>query len=425
MLTVETIKAQKDDIIERLKVRNFDATSIIDKVIALDEERKDTQTELNNVQAESKHLSREIGKLFKEGKQEEGNQAKEKTSELKERSRQLNERLGTITEELLNLLPEIPNIPHDLVEQGKGEEDNVQISKGGEKPEFGFQPQPHWELAEKFDIINFELGNKVTGSGFPFYMGKGAKLQRALIQFFLDEGTKQGYNEVLPPFFVNRESAFATGQLPDKEGQMYQIPQDQFYPIPTAEVPVTNIYRDVILDAADFPVKNIAYSPCFRREAGSYGKDVRGLNRVHQFDKVEIVQLAHPDKSWDQLEEMVLYVESLVKKLKLPYRVMRLCGGDLGFASSITYDFEVYSAAQDKWLEVSSVSNFTDYQANRLKLRFKEKGEKKSRLAHTLNGSALALPRIFAAVLENYQTANDGIMVPEALRPYTGFDYVK
>lgn len=423
MLTVDYIKAHKDYIVERLKVRNLEANGIIEQVLNLDEERKQTQTELDRTLAESKQISREIGRLFKEGKQQEAEKAKAKTGELKQRSKDLNERLSSIHDELNGLLPEIPNVPHADVVQGKGEEDNVEIRQGGTVPEFDFTPVSHWELAEKYQLIRFELGNKVTGSGFPFYMGKGAKLQRALIQFFLDEGEKAGYHEVLPPFFVNRDSAFATGQLPDKEGQMYRIESDGFFPVPTAEVPVTNIYRDVILEAGDFPVKHMAYSPCFRREAGSYGKNVRGLNRVHQFDKVEIVQLSHPDNSWHELKAMMNYVESLIQKLQLPYRVMRLCGGDMGFAASMTYDFEVYSAAQEKWLEVSSVSNFTDYQANRLKLRFREKGQKGTRLAHTLNGSALALPRILAAVLENYQQ-EDSVAVPEVLQPYTHFSKI-
>lgn len=424
MLTLKFIQENAEKIIERLAIKNFDATDLVKQIGEKDQERKQTQLSMDNQQAELKKLSKEIGNLFKQGKGEEANAIKAKTSGLKENVKQAGERLSTIENELQELLVQIPNIPHELVTRGKGEQDNVEVKRGGEAPRFNETPKPHWELAEKYDIIDFELGNKITGRGFPVYKREGARLQRALITYFLDKAREAGYSEYLPPILVNEDSGFGTGQLPDKEGQMYQVPIDNYYLIPTAEVPVTNIFRDTILDAKDFPLKLTAYTPCFRREAGSWGKEVRGLNRLHQFDKVEIVQLQHPDKSYDTLEEMVEHVEKLIQSLGLPYRMMRLCGGDLSFTSALTYDFEVYSAAQERWLEVSSVSNFESYQANRLKLRFREQDSKQTRLAHTLNGSALALPRILAALLENYQT-EEGIKIPEVLQPYTGFSIIK
>lgn len=422
MLTVRYIEDNKEEVIVRLAVKNFDAKEIIEQVIEKDGQRKTLKSELDNTLAELNSISKEIGMLFKNGEVEKANAAKAKTTELKDKQKELNQNFSDVEKELFDLLVQIPNVPHASVPKGKSEDDNVILRTHGEMPKLEVA-LPHWELAKKYDIIDFELGNKLTGSGFPVYKGKGAKLQRALINFFLDQAEENGYNEVLPPLMVNEASGFGTGQLPDKEGQMYHVTEDNLYLIPTAEVPVTNIYRDVILNAKDFPVKNTAYSACFRREAGSYGKDVRGLNRLHQFDKVEIVRVEHPDNSYAALDEMVEYVESLVSKLGLPYRLLRLCGGDVSFTSALTFDFEVYSAAQDKWLEVSSVSNFESYQANRLKLRFKEDGEKKTQLAHTLNGSALALPRIVAALLENNQTP-EGIKVPECLVKFTGFDMI-
>ncbi len=423
MLSLKYLQENKEEAIKALGIKNFDATQIIDQVIELDEKRKSTQAKLDSTQAEMNSLSKEIGMLFKSGKVEEANSAKAKTGELKESISELNTEMNASIAGLNDLLLKIPNIPHPSVPAGKGEEENVVERTEGEMPNLYEGAIPHWELAKKYNIIDFELGNKITGAGFPLYRGKGAIFQRALINFFLDENRKAGYEEVIPPLLVNEASGYGTGQLPDKDGQMYHATEDNLYLIPTAEVPVTNIYRDVILKAEDFPIKNTAYSACFRREAGSYGKDVRGLNRLHQFDKVEIVQLQHPDKSYEALDVMVAHVEGLIKKLKLPYRLLRLCGGDTSFTAALTFDFEVYSAAQDKWLEVSSVSNFESYQANRLKLRFKEKNEKKTQLAHTLNGSALALPRMVAALLENNQCA-EGIRVPEVLIPYTGFDMI-
>ena len=423
MLTLRFIQENRDFIIERLKIKNFDAAKITDQILALDKERRSTQAAMDDHKAELNKLSKEIGKLFKNGNVEEATRVKEKNAQIKENIKEQSESLNKIEEELNVLLVQLPNIPHESVPPGKGEQDNIEINSGGTKPELAQDALPHWDLAKKYDIIDFELGNKITGSGFPVYKGKGAKLQRALINYFLDKAIEAGYHEVLPPLMVNEDSGFGTGQLPDKEGQMYHVAQDNLYLIPTAEVPVTNIYRNEILSAKDFPIKMTAYTPCFRREAGSYGKDVRGLNRLHQFDKVEIVQFQHPEKSYDALQEMLNHVESLVKSLNLPYRILKLCGGDISFTSALTYDFEVYSMAQQKWLEVSSVSNFEAYQANRLKLRFKEEGEKKTKLAHTLNGSALALPRILAALLENNQSA-EGVVIPEVLRPYTGFDII-
>lgn len=423
MLQPRYIIENSESVIESLKIKNFNGAELIQKIIELDTARRSIQKEQDDKQNEMNNTSKEIGKLFQGGKVDEANKAKEKTAELKEEIKTLSQQLSDTGKDLEEYLVQIPNIPHSSVKPGKGAEENVIVKEGGNIPELSREALPHWDLGIKYDILDFDLGNKITGSGFPLFKGKGARLQRALISFFLDEAEKAGYKEILPPLMVNEESAFATGQLPDKEGQMYGMNEDPFYLIPTSEVPVTNIYRDVILDAKDFPIKNTAYSPCFRREAGSYGKDVRGLNRVHQFDKVEIVQITHPSRSYDALDEMVIHVEGLVQKLELPYRIVRLCGGDISFASALTYDFEVFAAAQGKWLEVSSVSNFESFQANRLKLRFKEEGHKKNQLAHTLNGSALALPRIVAALMENYQT-NEGIKIPEILVNYTGFNII-
>ena len=423
MLQISFIRENKDEVIKRLAVKNFKADEIVFKIIALDENRRETQKILDNGLAEANQAAREIGALYQKGLSSEANALKEKTATIKEQTRVLTARLDEITAEMNELLVQLPNLPHSSVPPGKSAEDNEVVFEWGVMPEFPFEARPHWELATTYDIIDFDLGSKVTGAGFPFYKGKGAKLQRALINFFLEEAIQAGYTEFQPPLFVNEDSAYGTGQLPDKDGQMYAIGLDRLYAIPTAEVPVTNIYRDVILKQSELPVKNVAYSSCFRREAGSYGKDVRGLNRLHQFDKVEIVQIAHPDHSYKSLEEMVSHVEGLVSKLGLPYRILRLCGGDMSFTSALTYDFEVWSAAQKRWLEVSSVSNFESFQANRLKCRFKEKGDKQTRLVHTLNGSALALPRIVAALLENNQT-DSGIKVPTVLIPYTGFDLI-
>ncbi len=423
MLTLKFIQENKDLVIERLKIKNFQAENIVSQILDLDQKRRSNQNSMDSNQAELNKMSKEIGMLFKNGKAEEANLLKEKNTELKVTVKSQGDELTAIEKQLNDLLVQIPNIPHESVPVGKSEEDNLEVKSGGEIPELHKGAMPHWDLAKKYDIIDFELGNKLTGAGFPVYKGKGAKLQRALISYFLDKATEAEYLEVMPPLMVNEDSGFGTGQLPDKEGQMYHVTVDNLYLIPTAEVPVTNIFRDVILSSKDFPQKMTAYTPCFRREAGSYGKDVRGLNRLHQFDKVEIVQIQHPEKSYDTLDEMVNHVEELVKSLNLPYRILKLCGGDISFTSALTYDFEVFSVAQEKWLEVSSVSNFESYQANRLKLRFKEEGEKKPQLAHTLNGSALALPRILAALLENNQTEK-GIVIPEVLRPYTGFDII-
>jgi seryl-tRNA synthetase len=377
---------------------------------------------LDDVLAESKSIAKEIGMLFKTGKVEEANQKKARTSDLKELSKQFSEDLANAAKELTNKLLQVPNVPHPSVPAGNSDEDNEVIKNVGEIPELGADALPHWELTDKYDIIDFKLGNKITGAGFPLYKGKGARLQRALINFFLDEAEKAGFREVQPPLMVNEDSGYGTGQLPDKEGQMYHVGEDNLYLIPTAEVPITNIYRNEIVKAEDFPIRNTAYSQCFRREAGSYGADVRGLNRLHQFDKVEIVQIEHPDNSYQTLESMKEHVAGLLRKLELPFRILRLCGGDLSFTSALTFDFETYSAAQKRWLEVSSVSNFESFQANRLKLRFKDKNGK-TQLAHTLNGSALALPRIVASLLENNQTP-DGIKIPKALQPYTGFEMI-
>ncbi|MCF8227585.1 MAG: serine--tRNA ligase [Bacteroidales bacterium] len=421
MLQLSYIQENKEEVLRKLAIKNFHNSDLIHDIISLDQKRKETQKSLDDNLARANSLAKEVGKLFKEGRREEANAIKEETANLKHDNKELAGALEIISKELNELLLDVPNIPHESVKAGKGEEDNEILVEEGKIPATDEKALPHWELASKYKIIDFKLGSKVTGAGFPFYRGKGAKLQRALISFFLDEAIASGYEEFQPPLFVNEDSAYGTGQLPDKEGQMYHIGEDRLYPIPTAEVPITNIYRDVILKEDELPVKNVAYSSCFRREAGSYGKDVRGLNRLHQFDKVEIVQIQHPERSYETLEEMKDHAAGLLKKLGLPYRILRLCGGDLSFTSALTYDFEVYSAAQKRWLEVSSVSNFENYQANRMKLRFKGKG--KTQLAHTLNGSALALPRIVAALLENNQTEK-GIEIPEVLVPYTGFEVI-
>ncbi|MEN8155695.1 MAG: serine--tRNA ligase [Bacteroidota bacterium] len=417
MLTIQFIRDNRDIILERLEIKNFKQPGLIDTIISTDDNRRSLQVKTNELQAELNRLSKEIGMLFKKGEKEKGNEVREQTTGLKKELESLEKELQEATLKLNELLVLVPNIPHPSVPPGKSEADNRLIREGGTMPDLHQGALPHWDLGDRYNLIDFDLGVKITGAGFPVYRGKGAQLQRALIAWFLDENTTAGYEEILPPLLVNEASGFGTGQLPDKEGQMYHVTGDNLYLIPTAEVPVTNIYRDVIMKAEELPVKNTAYTPCFRREAGSYGKDVRGLNRVHQFDKVEIVQIQHPENSYDALEEMVKHVEQLVIRLGLPYRIVQLCGGDLGFTSALTYDFEVYAAAQKKWLEVSSVSNFESYQANRLKLRFRETGEKRPMLTHTLNGSALALPRILAAILENNQTP-EGIRVPEVLHKY-------
>jgi seryl-tRNA synthetase len=423
MLTINLIREKKEFIIERLKIKNFDAEEIITRILALDLSRREIQSKAESLQSDMNRISKEIGALMKEGRKAEADSARERTYSLKEEIKSLDDRIIPIEEDLKKEIIRLPNLPHISVTPGYGADNNVKVREGGTIPILPDSALPHWDLIKKYDIIDFDLGIKLTGAGFPVYKGKGAKLERALISFFLDKGVNAGYTEMMPPIMVNEDSGFGTGQLPDKEGQMYNVGLDSFYLIPTAEVPVTNIYRDVILSSEQLPVKNVAYTPCFRREAGSWGAHVRGLNRLHQFDKVEIVQVAHPDNSYIALEEMVSHVESLVSGLGLPYRIMRLCGGDMSFTSALTYDFEVWSAAQKRWLEVSSVSNFESFQANRLKCRFKEKGEKQTRLVHTLNGSALALPRIVAAILENYQTEN-GIKMPAVLVPYTGFDII-
>jgi len=422
MLTLKYITENTQEVITRLGKKNFDGAAIIAQVVELDGLRKATQTQLDNQSAEMNNLSKEIGLLFKQGKQTEAALAKDKTTELKDGIKILDDKLSEIEQSLNNLLVQIPNLPHESVPPGKHAEDNLIERAGGEMPKLYVGAVPHWDLAKKYDLIDFELGVKISGAGFPVYKGKGARLQRALINFFLDNAMEAGYLEVQPPYVVNAASGYGTGQLPDKEGQMYHCTIDDLYLIPTAEVPVTNIYRDIILNENELPVKNTAYSACFRREAGSYGKDVRGLNRLHQFDKVEIVQIQHPDKSYETLDQMVSYVQTLVEKLELPWRILRLCGGDMSFTSALTFDFEVFSAAQERWLEVSSVSNFESYQANRLKCRFKG-NDKKTQLVHTLNGSAMALPRIVAALLENNQTP-EGILIPKALIPYTGFEII-
>ena len=422
MLQLNTIREEKDRVLAGLKKRNFKELGLIDEIIALDEKRRSTQLALDESLAKSNTLSKEIGSLFKSGETEKANALKAETATLKDTIKTLTDTLNGTVESLNELLYRVPNIPNDLVPEGTSEADNVGVFEAGEIPNLGKDALPHWELAKKYDLIDFELGVKLTGAGFPVYKGKGAKLQRALITYFLDKNTEAGYNEYQVPHVVNEASGYGTGQLPDKEGQMYHVGVDNLYLIPTAEVPVTNIFRDTLLNESDLPICCTAYTPCFRREAGSYGAHVRGLNRLHQFDKVEIVRIEHPDHSYKALEGMIEHVKGILNELKLPYHILRLCGGDLGFTSAITYDFEVYSTAQEKWLEISSVSNFETFQANRLKLRFKD-NEGKNRLVHTLNGSSLALPRVLAGILENYQTP-EGIVVPEVLRKYTGFDII-
>lgn len=422
MLQINYIRENTEDVKKRLAKKHFKNIDAVDEILKLDEQKRSVQAQLEANLAEGNTIAKKIGELMKAGNKAEAETLKAKTVELKESSKTWEEKLKTLEEDIFNVLVTLPNLPHESVPEGKTPEENLTIFEHGAKPTLQDGALPHWELAAKYDIIDFELGNKITGAGFPVYKGKGARLQRAMINFFLDEATKAGYREMMPPNVVNAESGFGTGQLPDKEGQMYHIGIDDLYLIPTAEVPITNLYRDVILKEEELPIKNTAYTPCFRREAGSYGAHVRGLNRLHQFDKVEIVQIAHPDQSYTLLEDMVNHVKSLLEKLELPYRVLRLCGGDMGFTSALTYDFETYSAAQDRWLEVSSTSNFETYQANRLKCRFKNK-DGKNQLVHTLNGSALALPRIVATLLENNQTP-EGIKIPKALQPYTGFDMI-
>ncbi len=422
MLQIPYIRENRDLIIERFTKRNLEAIETIDEILELDEQRKGTQQSMDNDLAESNKLAKQIGELYKSGKAVEANELKEQTKLLKEKSSEEKTKLHEIEEAQINLLYQLPNVPNEIVPNGNSDADNKILSEHGEACTFDFDAAPHWDLAKQYGLIDFEVGVKIAGAGFPVYLGKGAKLQRALINFFLDEAENAGYGEVIPPLVVNEASGYGTGQLPDKEGQMYHVGEDDLYLIPTAEVPITNIYRNVILKESDFPIKKSGYTPCFRREAGSYGKDVRGLNRLHQFDKVEIIQITHPSKSYEALDHMVDHIKGLLNKLGLQYRVLLLCGGDLGFTAAITYDFEVYSAAQNRWLEVSSVSNVETFQANRLKLRFKNK-EGKIELAHTLNGSALALPRIMAALLENNQV-EDGIKIPEELVPYTKFDKI-
>ena len=423
MLQVQFIRDHKETVLKGLAKRNFEnAESIIEEVLSADEKRRATQVSLDNTLAESNKISKEIGAFFKSGEIQKASLLKEKTGQLKEQSKALSEALNEHTTGLQSLLFQIPNIPHTSVKAGNSEDDNERIFSEGTIPNLGKNALPHWELAKKYNIIDFELGNKITGAGFPVYKGKGAKLQRALINYFLDKNTQAGYTEVQVPHLVNEASAMATGQLPDKEGQMYHCPEDDLYLIPTAEIPITNMFRGNLLQKSDFPITCTGYTPCFRREAGSYGAHVRGLNRLHQFDKVEIVRIEHPENSYNALNTMVEHIKSILRELKLPYRILRLCGGDTGFTAALTFDFEVFSTAQDRWLEISSASNFETFQANRLKLRFKNK-EGKSELAHTLNGSALALPRVLAGILENYQTA-EGIQIPEVLIPYTGFSMI-
>ncbi|MTG97950.1 serine--tRNA ligase [Myroides albus] len=422
MLQIAFIRENQEQVAKGLAKRNLDVTALLEEVLALDEKRRSTQVELDNVLAESNKLSKSIGELMKNGEKAKAELIKEKTSNLRDQSKQLTEQLNAISAELTEKLYTIPNVPNDIVPTGKDADDNLNVFEAGEVPSLHEGALPHWELAKKYDIIDFELGNKITGAGFPVYKGKGARLQRALISYFLDKNTEAGYKEYQVPHLINEASGYGTGQLPDKEGQMYHCTVDDLYLIPTAEVPVTNIFRDVILQESELPIKCTAYTPCFRREAGSYGAHVRGLNRLHQFDKVEIVRIEHPDNSYQALDGMVEHVKGILNELKLPYRILRLCGGDMGFTSALTYDFEVFSTAQDRWLEISSVSNFETFQANRLKLRFKD-SDGKNQLAHTLNGSSLALPRVLAGILENYQTP-EGIVIPEVLRPYTGFDII-
>jgi len=422
MLQIKYIRENKQEVVDRLKIKNFDAAQLIDDLLNADEIRRSAQKQLDDTLAVSKQLSKEIGQFFKTGQKDKAEEARNKSTELKAKAKDLEQQMSEAEKDVEKILLEIPNLPHPSVPKGKADTDNEITYEEGELPNLVDGKLPHWELTDKYQIIDFDLGSKVSGAGFPFYRGKGARLQRALINFFLDEAINNGYLEYQPPLMVNEASGYGTGQLPDKEGQMYHATEDNLYLIPTAEVPITNIYRNTIQKEEDFPIKNVAYSNCFRREAGSYGKDVRGLNRLHQFDKVEIVQVQSPEKSYDTLEEMKDHVANLLRKLELPFRILSLCGGDISFASALTFDFEVYSAAQERWLEVSSVSNFESFQANRMMLRYRDK-DGKTQLAHTLNGSALALPRIVAALLENNQTA-EGIKIPKALIPYTGFDII-
>lgn len=422
MLQVSYIRENQTEVLARLSKRTKEAKSLIDAVIKLDESRRGLQTQVDTISSELNVLSKEIGELFKSGQAQKANEFKQKTAELKTSKTVLSEELNVATEALQTLLYKIPNLPNSIVPVGTTEEDNEEVFRAGTIPTLSENAVPHWELAKKYDIIDFELGNKITGAGFPVYKGKGARLQRALINYFLDKNIAAGYSEIQVPHLVNEDSGFGTGQLPDKEGQMYHVTADDLYLIPTAEVPATNVFRDVLLQENDLPKKLTAYTPCFRREAGSYGAHVRGLNRLHQFDKVEILRVEHPSKSYEALDGMVEHVKSILDDLKLPYRILKLCSGDLGFTAALTYDFEVFSTAQDRWLEISSVSNFETFQANRLKLRFKN-SEGKSELAHTLNGSSLALPRVLAGILENYQT-DAGIQIPEVLVPYTGFSMI-
>ncbi|WP_115462747.1 serine--tRNA ligase [Winogradskyella aurantiaca] len=423
MLQIARIRADKETVIQGLKKRNINAKDLIDSVLSLDEKRRQTQANFDNSKAEMNRYSKEIGQLFKSGEASKANILKEKTTQLKEQLKVLEQSLTETTNELQELLYQIPNVPNVIVPEGSNEEDNEEVFSSGDIPDLDSEALPHWELAKKYDIIDFELGNKITGAGFPVYKGQGARLQRALISYFLDKNVAAGYTEYQLPHLVNEASGFGTGQLPDKEGQMYHVTADNLYLIPTAEVPGTNIFRNVVLNESDLPIGITGYTPCFRREAGSYGAHVRGLNRLHQFDKVEILRVEHPERSYTALDEMVDHVKSILEELKLPYRILRLCSGDLGFTSALTYDFEVYSTAQKRWLEISSVSNFETFQSNRLKLRFKD-ADGQNKLAHTLNGSSLALPRVLAGILENYQSS-EGIEVPEVLRAYTGFDFIK
>jgi len=422
MLLVHEIRENKEKFVEALAKRGLDAASVLDEIIEVDEKRRASQAQLDEMLAESNRYSKEIGTLFKNGEVEKANALKAKSADLKESTKELSQQMQVAADRLQELLYTVPNIPNDLVPAGMDEDDNEEVFRKGDVPELPENALPHWELAKKYDLIDFELGVKVTGAGFPVYKGKGARLQRALITYFLDKSIEAGYIEYQVPLLVNETSGYGTGQLPDKEGQMYHVGVDDLYLIPTSEVPITNMFRDNLLSLADFPIKCTGYTPCFRREAGSYGSHVRGLNRLHQFDKVELVRVEHPDHSYKALDEMVDHVKEILDELQLPYRILRLCGGDLGFTAAITYDFEVFSTAQDRWLEISSVSNFETYQANRLKLRFKD-SDGKNKIAHTLNGSALALPRVLAGILENYQTA-DGIKIPEVLVPYCGFDII-
>ncbi len=424
MLELKVIRTQKERVLEGLKVKNFKQLTLVDTIIELDDKRKAIQQELDEILAKNNSASKEIGQLFRQGKKEEANALKNSIGSLKEKSQNLKEEQNKVLSDLDEALIQLPNLPHPSVPAGNSEEDNeVYQAWEGDFPKLHDGAEPHWELAKKYQLFDLEIGAKISGAGFPLYRGRGAKLERALINFFLDEAENAGYEEIIPPHLVNEATAYGTGSLPDKEGQMYYAEKDDLYLIPTAEVPVTNIHRDEILDEKDLPIKYTSYTPCFRREAGSYGAHVKGLNRVHQFNKVEIVQLAHPDKSYEVLEEMLNHVRGILEKLGLPYRILRLCGGDVSFTSALTFDFEVYSAAQERWLEVSSVSNFETFQSNRMKLRFRSKENKKTQLVHTLNGSALALARIFASILENYQTP-EGIVVPEVLRPYLKFEII-